>query len=182
MVIPGVALLLCSNSMYAQNPSGASSQSVVLAMSDVLSSGGFSNSGGGSGGSATVNFPLSGASALSQGIESSEIQMAMQCNAAYDVSISASSTSFSYNGTSTFPVTMNVRDVLSISITGNNTGGTISNGFSQFQFIDGTNAKLAIASGQPGVSTFSFKYKALPGFSYPAGIYTTNIVFTIVKK
>lgn len=177
-------IFLSVGTATAQNAGRSASQNVQLGLTDVVSTGGFSGggSGGNGGGSGPVTFPLSGTGAMSQGVESPEIQVTMQSNAVYDVNVSSSTTDFTYTGGATFPVPMNVKDVLSFSITGNSTGGSVGNNFSQFQPIDGTNQKVAIVSGQPGVSTFSFKYKAQPGFSYPAGTYTTNIVFTIVKK
>lgn len=175
-------IFISGNICYGQNAGGSASQNVDLALADVVGTG-FGGGSGGSGSSGgTVSFPISGTSALSEGLESADIQVTMQCNTAYDVNVSASASTFTYTGPSTFGTTMQVKDVLQFMVTDNQTGGNISSDYDQYQPIDGTNAKVAIGSGQPGVHTFSFKYKAQPGFNYPAGTYTTDIIFTVVKK
>lgn len=176
--------LLCyCQTLSAQTEKSSSAvQNVDLALADVVSTGFFSGNGSGSGAPPSVDLPLGGTGALSEGIESPEIKVTMQCNSGYDVSVSSSSTNFTYSGNSTTNTTMPVSDVLSFMVTENNTGGSVSNNFTSYQAVDGMNMKKAIGSGKPGVRTFSFKYKAQPGFKYPAGVYTTDIVFTVVKK
>ncbi len=137
--------------------------------------------GSGSSGT-TVNLPMNGMNTLKNGIESQEIEVSLLCSSDFDLSVSSSTTNFSFNGPGTTSPVMKVKDVLSIMITENNTGGTIINGFTQYQPINGTTQKLAISSGKLGVRTFKFKYKAHPGFAYPSGTYTTSIIYTVVKK
>src|SRR5690349_18096281 len=113
----------CINS-YGQTPSSNATQNVKLALAEVVGSDLFGGSGSSSGGQGapprTVDMPLSGNGALSSGVESQEIKVTMQCNAAYDVNVSASSGNFVYTGSSTSGIIMPVKDVLSFMITENN--------------------------------------------------------------
>ena len=165
----------------SQEATSAASQQTALGLEDVVGVSLFSGSGNGNGGG-VVEIPMDGVNALANGIESPEIEIKLQSTTAFDVSISSSSNTFAYTGPSTFGTTMNVTDVLDVMITENSTGGSIGSGFSQYQPVDGTTKKPIINSGQPGVRTFAFKYKANPGFEYPAGTYTTDIIYTIAKR
>lgn len=167
----------------AQEATSTAAQQTALGLEDVVGVSLFSDNGGGNGnGGGVVEMPIGGVNALADGIESPAIEIKLQSTTAFDVSISSSSNTFAYTGPSTFGTTMNVTDVLDVMITENGTGGTIGSGFSQYQPVNGTTKKPIINSGQPGVRTFAFKYKANPGFNYPAGTYTTDIIYTIVKK
>ena len=167
------------NLSKAQDINSNSVQPTTLDMAEVVSATLFPP---GSTGSATVDLPIGGTSALADGIESPEIKVTLQSTTDFDISVSASSENFSYSGPSNSNTLMQVKDVLSIIITENNTGGSVGNGLTQYQPIDGIQGKLAISSGLRGVRTFAFKYKAQPGFNSPAGTYTTDIVYTISKK
>ncbi|MBZ0098286.1 MAG: hypothetical protein K8F30_04340 [Taibaiella sp.] len=165
----------------AQSLNGNSTQAARLNLAEVVSANLFSSGNGNGGPPANVELPLGGTNAMAEGIESPEITVTLQCTTDFDVSVSSSSENFEYSGPSTLNTVMPVSDVLSIAITNNATGGSIGNGFSQFQPID-VQGKQVISAGQRGVRTFGFKYKAQPGFNFPAGTYTTDIVYTISKK
>ena len=174
-----IAFLLLATVAGAQSSNAGGTQPIQLAMSDVV---GVSVIGGsGSGGGSSVDIPMSGSAALANGVESPEIQVSLKGNTNFDISVQASSTAFTYTGTATSNTNMLVKDVLSIEVTANNTGGAVANGFASYQPIDGTTAKKMIAQGLSGSRTFAFKYKATPGFNYSAGLYTTSIVYTITK-
>lgn len=171
-----VIMILLSCCAMAQ---GGSGQNGRLSLTEVVSASLFAAD---SGSTSSIAIPIGGINALADGAESHEIEVTLQCTADYDVSVSSSSEYFTYNGPDANPTPMLVKDVLSIRITANNTGGSVSNGFTQYQPVDGSLNKLIIASGLSGTRTFSFKYMAQPGFNYPAGTYTTDIVYTITKK
>lgn len=164
----------------AQNSNSGATHSTKMEMDEIVSASFFTGTGGG--GSSAVEIPMNGADALEFGIESPEIEVTLQCTADYDISIAASANNFTYSGSSTIDNLMPVSEVLSIMITENTTGGTISSGMTQYQAINGTQGKLAIDNGQRGVRKFKFKYKAQPGFEFSAGTYTTDIVYTLTKR
>lgn len=172
-----IAMVLIAFAATAQQNSAAGIQQVKYTLADVVGVG----MSGGSNGSSVVNIPLNGISAMANGIESPEFTVNLFANAMFDVSVQASNTSFTYSGTATSGTNMLVKDVLSVVVSANNTGGNVTNGFTAYQTVDGTNGKRVIGDGQVGVRSFGFKYKATPGFNYPAGTYTTDIVYTITK-
>ena len=173
--------ILSAGTAVAQHASSSATNTANLSLADVVGVDVVSG-GGGNGGGNAVEMPIHGVSALANGIESPPLEIKLKSTSAFDVSISASSNTFSYTGPSTSGTNMNVSDVLNVMITENNTGGSISSGFTQYQSVNGTTQKSIITSGQPGERAFSFKYKALPEFNYPAGTYTTDIVYTITKR
>jgi len=177
-----VLFSLVSVTAGAQNAGSGASQQLELALNDVL---GVSMStpggGGGGGGIGTVDIPFTGINAMSDGVESPDIEVNLTGTAPFEITVHASSNNFTYTGASNSNNTMPVADVLTLVVTGNNTGGTISNNFSSYQPINGTTSKKLIDQGQPGVRSFTFKYKATPGFDYAAGMYTTDIIFTLTK-
>lgn len=173
-----IMILLC-HCTYGQGVSGGATQGLSLSLTEVVSASLFAAD---SSNTSSIAIPIGGINAMAEGSESHEIEVTLQSTADYDVSVSSSSEYFTYNGTAANPAPMSVKDVLSIKITANGTGGSIANGFTQYQPVDGTLNQLIIASGLRGTRTFSFKYMAQPGFNYSAGTYTADIVYTITKK
>ncbi|MBS1774319.1 MAG: hypothetical protein JST82_15790 [Bacteroidetes bacterium] len=176
-----IALTIASFAVRAQSSSAGGSQHMQMSMAEVVGAGFGSPSGGSGGGaSATVDIPMTGTNTMASGVESSDIQVQLQGTTNFDISVQSSSTNFTYTGSATSQNVMQVSDVLAIEVTSNNTGGSVANGFGSYQSINGASKKM-ISAGQAGVRTFSFKYKATPGFNYAAGTYTTSIVYTISK-
>lgn len=181
-ILLAIAAVLITLTASAQQQSTGGIQQVKCTLADVVGVGlGGGSNGGSGGGSSVVDIPMSGTGAMASGIESPEFTINLFANAMFDVSVQASATAFTYAGTATSGTNMLVKDVLSVIISANNTGGNVANGFSAYQTVDGTNGKRVIGDGQVGVRSFGFKYKATPGFNYPAGTYTTDIVYTITK-
>jgi hypothetical protein len=163
-----IVILLAGHIAGAQTNGVTGLQPINCSMAEVVGAG-MTTSGSGGGAAATVDLPITGTGALINGIESPEINVTMQGNTPFDVSVQASSEAFTYSGPHTSGTTMLVKDVLSIIVSSNNTGGAIGSGFNTYQPVNGTSSKKMIGSGQSGVRTFGFKYKA------------TNIVYTITK-
>lgn len=176
-------LLLLAYAGHAQNSTATASQHMELGLAEVvtvnMSPTGGGNGGGGNG--STVAMPISGVNAMTSGVESAAIEVSLQGTTPFAISVQASANTFTYSGSATTGNVMQVKDVLSVVVTANNTGGVISNGFNTYQAVDGTNSKKVIDQGQPGIRSFSFQYKATPGFEYAAGTYTTDIIYTISK-
>ncbi len=67
-------------------------------------------------------------------------------------------------------------------VTANATGGTIASTYGT-SYTDVTNTAATILSGcsNGGNQTFSVQYQATPGFNFPAGTYTANVIFTATQ-
>lgn len=166
----------------AQNANSGAVQKANLNLSEVVGVSLPDDGGGNGSGGSAVEMPISSMNGLSEGIESPALKIKLQSTTPFDISISASSNTFIYSGSSSFGTTMNVADVLAVMITQNATGGSVAGGFGQYKSVTGTIKQPIITSGQPGERSFEFKYKAIPGFEYPAGTYTTDIIYTITKR
>ena len=79
---------------------------------------------------------------------------------------------------------MPVSGVLKLMVTANSTGGSVASPFSTSSYATLTDADQdLITSGTYGSNQlFSIQYKAEPGFTYPAGTYTTSVVYTATQQ
>ena len=158
----------------AQNASGAGQQAVALGISNVAEIG-FVNSG------SIVSLNFDDMNDYTDGLESQEQTIRVRSNKNFNVRVKANTSKFTYTGSAANP-NMSVSSVLDIKITNNNTGGSIANGFGAFKNLP-TSGKKIINNGTAGDDqTFAVKYKATPGFTYPAGTYTVDIVFTVTQR
>ena len=117
------------------------------------------------------------------GIESSPQEIKVRSNKKFNVEVKANATNFSYTGSTTPVPVMPVAGVLSVLVSANTTGGTIEPPFSAINYrtLRDFNQYL-IVNGAPGADQrFSVKYKATPGFAYPAGAYAIDVVYTATQ-
>ena len=79
---------------------------------------------------------------------------------------------------------MPVEKVLGLMVSANGTGGTIGAPFSATGYATLTSKDQSlIANGSRGGNqTFEVKYQATPGFAYPAGTYSVDVVYTATQK
>ena len=78
---------------------------------------------------------------------------------------------------------MPVNGVLGIMVSANGTGGSIGGSFSgsAYNTLTSANQDLITNGSRGGNQTFSVKYKATPGFAYPAGTYSVDVVYTATQ-
>lgn len=114
------------------------------------------------------------------GVESDQVQLKVRSNKKFHVWAKAKSSRFSYNGTSSDPK-MNVNK-LKIRVVSNSTGGSVPSSVNnKYANMSKSNKKL-INNGTPGGdNTFAVQYKADPGYSFPAGTYSVDIVYTTTQ-
>lgn len=170
-----VFCLALTKAIHAQaDVGGDASQNVQLGLANVISITYI-------GSEATVNLPFASASDYANGITSGTQDFLVQSNKQFKVTVKASSSRFSYTGSSTDPH-MPI-SLLKIAVTANNTGGTIPNKFdNQFSKIKTSNQTIIKNGVAGGNQTFSVQYQADPGYSYPEGIYTATIVYTATQS
>jgi hypothetical protein len=169
--------LLSSFAVKAQTTSTAASQQVNLALTDAIAIS-FVNTGTASGAAITMNFKT--VKNYSAGVTSAAQQLKVQSNKNFTISVQANSASFSYSG-GTSPAPVMPVGILNVEVTANGTGGTIASPFTRFSSLSASSQNLITNGSYGGNRTFSIKYKATPGFSYPAGTYTTTVVYTATQ-
>jgi hypothetical protein len=116
------------------------------------------------------------------GITSATQQIKVQSNKTFNISVSSNSDYFTYSGTVSPAPLMPVNGVLALQASSNSTGGIINAAFRTTYGSISSTAKSLISGGSLGSNkTFKVKYKATPGFNYPQGTYTANIVYTATQ-
>ncbi|MBL7717668.1 MAG: hypothetical protein JNL72_02430 [Flavipsychrobacter sp.] len=181
LLLSALAVIGMATATYAQNASATATQSVSLTLSNAIAIT-FTGSGTNTGGAVTL--PFSTVSDYANGVTSTAQQLKVQSNLAFDVTVKSNASNFTYTGTYTTGTTMPVSGVLKLMVTANSTGGSIVTPFSStaYSTLTSTDQNL-IANGTYGSNQlFSVQYQATPGFTYPAGTYTTSVVYTATQQ
>lgn len=159
--------------------SSSGSQSTALSLSNAIAVT-FTGSGSSNGGS--VSVPFSSVSDFTNGITTSVQTLKVQSNKLFNLGVSVNSANFTYSGTTSPAPVMPVNGVLSLQVTNNNAGGLLNSLFDLLNGALSTVQQTLVSLGSNGGNqTLSLQYKATPGFAYPAGTYTANVVFTTTQ-
>ena len=180
LLLSALAIVGIATASKAQLATANATQSASLVLSNAIAIT-FTGSGSSTGGAVTL--PFSTVSDYANGVTSTSQQLLVQSNLAFGVTVKTNAANFTYTGTYTTGTTMPVSGVLKLMVTGNTTGGTVATPFSTSAFASLTAAdQNLISNGTYGSNQlFSVQYMATPGFTYPAGTYTTNVVYTATQ-
>lgn len=176
-IIAIITALSLSFVAEAQTASTTASQQVNLNLTDAIAIS-FVSSGSTTG--STINLNFSNVKNYANGVASAAQQLKVQSNKNFTVSVQTNSANFSYTG-STSPAPVMPVSALNLEVTANATGGTIASVFRRFGHLSSSSQNLITNCTYGGNKTFSVKYKATPGYSYPAGTYTTTVVYTATQ-
>jgi hypothetical protein len=127
----------------------------------------------------TVNLDFNTTNDYVNGVSSSPQQLKVQSNKHYNVSISSSSLNFTYQGLISPAPTMQISNVLKFLVSNNSTG---SLSYSSYTYVPYGTATIINWCSPGGNNTFDVTYLAIPGYSYPAGRYTANIIYTATQQ
>ncbi len=178
LIILSAAVLGFNFAANAQATSSAN-QNVALNLSNAIAIT-FVSSGTATG--TAVALPFTTVADYSNGVTSAAQSLKVQSNKAFNLTINANAASFTYSGTTTPAPTMPVSGVLAAQVTANGTGGTVASGFnSAYANLTSTAQSLISGCSNGSNQTFDVKYQATPGFAYPAGTYTANVVYTATQ-
>jgi len=164
-------LLPMLTSVFAQSANSAATQTVQLAMNNAIELTILTG--------ANPQMSFATVNDYANGVISAEQQLRVRSNKKFNVRVKARASRFSFAGTGAdpkMPLT-----VLRLKVNTNNTGGSISSGHTNFTSLS-TSGKSMISNATPGGSnTFSVQYNATPGFTYPAGTYTMEVIYTATQ-
>lgn len=179
-VLVVMALAIVGISAKAQNASSTATQTVNLSLSTAIDIT-FVGSGTATGGAVTLTF--STVNDYANGVESAAQQLKVRSNKNYKVDVKTNAANFTYSGTTTPAPSMPVSGVLALKVSANSTGGTITTPFSSsaFNTLSSTSANMLTNCTNGGNQLFSVMYNATPGFAYPAGTYTVDVVYTATQ-
>jgi len=78
---------------------------------------------------------------------------------------------------------MPVNNILFMEVTSNNTGGAVNSQYWNEHYGSISTSPVNIITGglAGGNQTFNVEFQATPGFNYPGGVYTVNIIFTATQ-
>jgi len=186
IIIAAAAIVSFSTASIAQtvnatNATGNAQQTVQLALSNALE---ITFVSGNSATGATVPIAFTTVDDYQNGVESATQQLKVRSNKAFGVTVKTSGANFMVtNGANTTTSNMPA-SVLGMIVTNNSTGGQLGTGFSTstYKALASTAANLITNATYGGNQNFTVKYKATPGFAYPAGLYATDVIFTATQQ
>jgi hypothetical protein len=163
-----------SASLAQSNASATASQTTQLALSNALEIT-FTATGTSTGN--LVSLAFNSVNDYANGVESSPQEIKVRSNKTFHVTVKCSDEKFSVtNNGNTTQSSFYVQNVLDVKMASNSTGGTTTYG----SYKDVTeNSQTFLSNGSNGGNQlFSVQYRAIPGFQMPAGVYTTNVIYT----
>lgn len=160
------------------NEESTATQSTKLVMSNAIEIT-FNSTGSTEGSDVTLAF--NNVNDYANGVESAPIEIRVRSNKKFHVWYKANSNRFTYTGTTTPAPSMNVNK-LAVKVVNNNTGGRIPDNVDNVYKNVTQNDKNLVRNGEAGGNnTFSIQYKADPGYEFPAGTYTVDVVYTATQ-
>lgn len=175
-----IGLVLCSNVAYAQNQTNqgqSATQTTNLNLSNAIDISFYSNAYGG-----TQTLSFQNLNDFANGKTTGWQILVVRSNKDYNVTVKTNSSNFTYSGGATPAPTMPV-SVLNMGLFYNGTGGTPSSTFYNNFAPLSASAQQIITNGRRGSFKYFFtRYKATPGFAYPAGTYTTEVIYTATQQ
>jgi len=180
IIIIAAALISFNTTANAQSANSSASQTVNLNLANAID---ITFTGSGTATGAAVNFAFNTVADYANGIQSSDYQIKVRSNKNFKVDVKTNSTNFSYTGATSPAPSMPVNGVLSLMMAANQTGGSLSGSFPSGQFgnLSSSSANLLNNCNNGSNQWFNVKYKANPGFAYPAGTYTVDVVYTATQ-
>ncbi len=160
--------------------SSTATQTVNLNLSNAIE---LTFTGSGTATGAAVNLAFNTVNDYANGVTSAAQELKVRSNKKFGVTVKTNNANFSYTGSTTPAPVMPVAGVLALKVSANSTGGAIASPFSASAYNDlsATAANLLTNCNNGGNQTFSVMYEATPGFAYPAGTYTTDVVYTATQ-
>ena len=164
----------------AQNANSSASQTVKLSLSNAIE---ITFTGTGNATGSDVTIPFTTVNDYANGVESAAQELKVRSNKNFTVEVKTNATNFSYSGSTSPAPTMPVNGVLGVMVSANSTGGSIGSNFSNSSYstLKSSNQDLITNGSRGGNQKFSVKYKATPGFAYPAGTYSVDVVYTATQ-
>lgn len=131
--------------------------------------------------SPNVNLGFNSVSDYIKGMQSSAQNFKVYSNKDFVVSVSTNAPAFSYSGNAYPTPQMPVNNILFLSVSDNQTGGTVANSFNTFKSLSNTSRDLLLNCKNGGNQTFAVNYRAEPGTAFPAGDYTVDVIYTATQ-
>ena len=180
LILASIALVSFATAANAQTANSSATQTVNMNQSDAIE---ITFVGTGNATGAAVNLAFNNVNDYANGVTSADQQLRVRSNKNYAVAVKSNAVNFTYTGSASPVPVMPVASVLDLMISANGTGGTAVAPFSTTAYTDLTSVGRNMLTNctKGGNQTFSVKYQAQPGFTYPAGTYTVDVVYTATQ-
>lgn len=132
----------------------------------------------------TTCIPFTTIADYERGVESSQHWLRVRSMKEFGISVKTRGRFFDITKGSNTTSSNMPTSVLQLLVTDNYTGGALGEGFSFSSYRPlSTKSTPLIWNAENGNNQyFSIKYKATPGFNYPAGIYSTYVIYTATQQ
>jgi len=172
-----VMLVLPAMAVRAQSLSSTATQTTNLNLTDAIDLTFVANN---STTGPAVDFNFNTVNDYASGLESAPVQMRVRSNKNFNLSVKSNNAYFTYTGTTTPAPQMYVGSVLFFKMTQNNTGGWtwVNN---TYDYIDHYNWTFLYNGINGSNQNFTLVYKVKPGFAFPAGTYTVDVIYTATQ-
>lgn len=131
----------------------------------------------------TVSLVFDDINDFANGVNSDPYQIRVRSNKRFRVQAKTSASRFSYTGNTSPAPQMNVNSILFLKVTNNSTGGSVASNFNnKYRSMSSSNQTLISNGTAGGNKTFNVEYRATPGYNYPAGTYSVNVVYTATQQ
>ena len=179
-IIAIASIVLVGFAAKAQNATSTATQTTNLNLSNAIE---LTFTGSGTATGAAVALAFNTVNDYANGVQSAAQQLKVRSNKNYAVTVKSNTANFTYTGSTTPAPVMPVVSVLDLKVTANATGGTIGSAYSATTFNDVTSTATTLLTNctYGGNQLFSVMYQATPGFAYPAGTYTVDVVYTATQ-
>lgn len=172
-------LIAMVSGAYAQNQanqSAAGSQRTNLELSNAIDISYYSTQYGG-----TQNMEFNSVNDYANGVTTGWQILVVRSNKNYNVSVKANAANFTYSGNTT-PAPQMPISKLNVGLFYNMTGGTSSGTFNnKFAALSESPQNLISNADNTAGAYFLTRYRATPGFAYPAGTYTAEVTYTATQ-
>lgn len=172
-----VALLVTASFSRAQNSSSTASQTVQLLLYPAIDIQFTSNSAANG---STIDMVFSNASNYADGVISGTQELEVRSNRNFKISVKTDAPTFSYLGGQN-TASMPVNNRLFMTVTGNQTGGSVAAGFQNYASLSANNQDVVLDGVQGSGKKLIIAYKAKPDMGYPAGTYSVGVVYTATQ-
>ena len=176
--ITGIILIIFLGG-FSVSAQTSSTQTVNLTFANVVE---ILFTGTGSTTGSDVTIPFVNLDDYTNGVESSEYQLRVRSNKDFNVTVKTNAANFTYSGSTSPAPVMPVSGKLLLKVTTNSTGGSIASPFSGYTSLTSSNQSLINSGSRGGNQTFAVKYQGKPGFGFPAGDYTVNVIYTVTQQ
>lgn len=174
-----VAFAVQAMAQNQNNQTATASEKAKLVMSNAIEIT-FGATGVANGG--TVSLVFSNVNDYANGVESDAYQVKVRSNKKFRVQAKASASRFSYSGSTSPAPQMSISNILFLKVSDNATGGSVGSSFNnKFRTMSTSNQTLINNATPGGNKTFNVKYKANPGYNFPAGTYSVNVIYTATQ-